>query len=101
VAKTGKTSEGTKPIKLGRDLRIASAAGTYAALAAAAEGGSGTVAIDAKPVEKADAAGVQALLAGRIVLERAGKELTWVGCSTQLRAAAGLLGLAEALGLPE
>lgn len=101
MAKTSKTLETGKPIKLGRDLRIASAAGAYAAFIAAAHGAVATVSVDARQIEKADAAGIQALLAGRIAVVRAGKALVWVGCSAQLRSAAALLGLAEALELPQ
>jgi anti-anti-sigma regulatory factor len=51
-------------------------------------------------VEKVDAAGLQALLAGRRLLEAAGKSVAWTGCSPQLVAVAGLLGLAGPLGIP-
>jgi len=99
VAKSGKPSE-TKTIKLARDLRIAGAAAAFGALRAATEAGESRIALDARQVEKVDAAGLQALLAGRQALGAAGKALSWVGCSAQLIAAAGLLGLAEHLELP-
>jgi anti-anti-sigma regulatory factor len=99
VAKSSKASE-TKTIKLAPDLRIAGAAAAFAALRGAAEAAESAVALDARQVEKIDAAGLQALLAGRRALSGAGKKLSWVGCSAQLAAAAGLLGLAEQLELP-
>jgi anti-anti-sigma regulatory factor len=98
VAKTNKTS-GAKTIKLGRDLRIAGAASAFAALCSAAAESASRIALDASQVEKVDAAGIQALLAGRIALADAGKQLSWAGRSPQLVAAADLLGLAEALEL--
>lgn len=81
------------------DLRIAGAAAAYASLRSAAEGPAARIAIDATQVEKVDAAGVQALLAGRKALEQAGRQPTWAGISPQLKAAAQLLGLAELLEL--
>lgn len=99
MAKTGKGSE-IKTIKIGRDLRIAGAAAAFGALRSAAEAAESRVALDARQVEKVDAAGLQALLAGRQALASAGKAVSWVGCSAQLSAAAGLLGLAEHLELP-
>jgi anti-anti-sigma regulatory factor len=57
--------------------------------------------LDARQVEKVDAAGLQALYAGRDLLARAGKTLGWAGCSPQLAAAAALLGLVDALELPK
>jgi anti-anti-sigma regulatory factor len=90
VAKSSKASE-TKTVKLAGDLRIAGAAAAFGALRSAAQ---------ARQVEKLDAAGLQALLAGCQALGRAGKLVSWVGCSAQLTAAAGLLGLAEGLELP-
>jgi anti-anti-sigma regulatory factor len=101
VAKTNKASEGGKTIKIGRDLRIASAVSAYGALRAASDGAEDRVMLDARQVEKVDAAGIQALLAGRRELLRAGKAVSWSGCSAQLKSAAGLLGLAKALELPE
>ena len=102
MAKTSKTSETTKPIKIGPDLRIGSAAATFEALRdVAARGRESSVAIDARQVERADAAGLQALLAGWMALKSAGKTASWAGCSEQLKSAAGLLGLADALELPQ
>lgn len=98
MAKTNKASE-TKTIKLATDLRIAGAAAAFGALRSAAEAAEPRVALDARQVEKVDAAGLQALLAGRQALASAGKALSWAGCSAQLTAAAGLLGLAEHLEL--
>lgn len=100
VAKTSK-SEAGRSIKLGPDLRIATASTTFQALRDAAAGPGGKVVLDARQVEKADAAGLQALLAGRRALQEAGKSVAWTGCTPHLKAAAGMLGLAEALGLPE
>jgi anti-anti-sigma regulatory factor len=99
VAKNSKAAE-TKTIKLARDLRIAGAATAFGALRSAAESPERRVALDARQVEKVDAAGLQALLAGRQALGGAGKAMSWTGCSPQLTAAAGLLGLAELLELP-
>jgi ABC-type transporter Mla MlaB component len=96
VAKTSKASE-TRTIKLAGDLRIAGAAAAFGALCSAAEAAELRVALDARQVEKVDAAGLQALLAGRRALASAGKAMS---CSAQLAAAARLLGLAEHLELP-
>ncbi len=101
MAKTSKASEAVKTIKIARDLRIAGAAGAFATLRSAAEGSESRIALDARQVEKVDAAGLQALLAGRRALESGRKKVSWVGCSAQLKAAAGLLGLAESLELPQ
>jgi hypothetical protein len=57
--------------------------------------------LDGRQVERADAAGLQALLAGKLELERGGKRVEWNGATEQLTAAAGLLGLADALGLAQ
>jgi anti-anti-sigma regulatory factor len=99
MAKTSKAAEGLKTLKVARDLRIGAAAVVYGELCAAAEGRDSRVALDARQVEKVDAAGLQALLAGRRVLAEAGKTVSWTGCSAQLRSAAELLGLAEPLGI--
>ena len=90
-----------KTLKLGKDLRIATAGPTFVALKKAASVGDARVSLDAGQVEKVDAAGLQALLAGRAVLLRAGKAVTWSGASPQLAAAATLLGLCESLELPK
>lgn len=100
MAKTSKAPE-TKTLKLARDLRIAGAAAAFGSLRDAAAGGAARIALDARQVEKVDAAGLQAILAGRAALLEAGKKLSWSGCSAQLKSAATLLGLAEALGLPQ
>jgi anti-anti-sigma regulatory factor len=98
VAKTSKSS-GQKTIKVPPDLRISSASAAYASLRGAASGSSARIVLDATQVEKVDAAGIQALLAGRNALVQAGKQPSWAGASPQLKAAAQLLGLAEALEL--
>ncbi len=98
MAKTSKSS-GQKTIKVPADLRIASASATYSSLREAANGSPARVALDAGAVEKVDGAGIQALLAGRAEIARAGKQLSWSAASPQLKAAAELLGLARALGL--
>lgn len=100
MAKTSKADLG-KAIKLGRDLRIAAASATFQSLREAAGGPEQRIVLDAKQVEKADAAGLQALLAGRMAIEGAGKRVEWSGATAQLKSAAGLLGLADALGLPQ
>lgn len=99
MAKTSKAAEGGKKVRLERDLRISAAAATYAALRAAAQGKEPRVLLDAGQVEKVDAAGLQALLAGQRLLAASGKSVTWAGCSTQLSSAAELLGLAGPLGI--
>jgi anti-anti-sigma regulatory factor len=91
----------TKTVKIGRELRIATAGAAFVALRKAAGGSEARIALDAGQVEKIDAAGLQALLAGRAALARAGKAVTWAGCSPQLTAAATLLGLGESLELPK
>lgn len=101
VAKIKKTAEPGRAIGLGADLRIATASATYKSLRDAASGPHAQVVLDARLVEKADAAGLQALLAGRMALEVAGKRVEWRGVTPQLRAAASLLGLADALGLAQ
>ena len=101
MAKTSRASAAAKTIKIARDLRISGAAAVFGALSSAAEAAESRVALDARQVEKVDAAGLQALLAGRKALGSAGKTLSWVGCSAQLRSAAGMLGLAESLELPQ
>jgi anti-anti-sigma regulatory factor len=101
MAKTSKASEAIKTIKIARDLRIAGAAAAYGALCTAAQGAEARVALDGRPVEKVDAAGLQALLAGRRALVSSGKKVSWTGCSPQLQAAAALLGLAEHLEMPQ
>jgi anti-anti-sigma regulatory factor len=100
MAKTSKASEASKTLKVTRDLRVAGAAAAYAVLRAAAAAPEGRIVLDARQVEKVDAAGIQALLAGRSALAAAGKKLAWLGCSAQLKSAAALLGLAQALELP-
>lgn len=101
VAKIKKTAEPGSAIRLGADLRIATASATYKSLRDAASAPHAQVVVDAKLVEKADAAGLQALLAGRMALEGAGKRVEWRGVTPQLRAAASLLGLVDALGLAQ
>jgi anti-anti-sigma regulatory factor len=99
----GKTSKGSgaKTIKIARDLRIAGAAAVFSALRSAAAESGGRIALDASQVEKVDAAGIQALLAGRRALTGAGKQVLWTGSSPQLAAAADLLGVAKDLELPK
>lgn len=105
VAKTskataaGRPAASTRTVKLGRDLRIATAHATFSVLRAAAAGAEQRVVVDARQVEKADAAGLQAVLAGRAEIVRAGKDLAWSEATPQLKAAAELLGLQQALGL--
>ena len=97
----GRTSKTTaaKIVKLAPDLRIVGAATAFAALSSAAGERHERIVLDARKVEKVDAAGVQAVLAGRAVLSAAGKRVEWAGASAQLEAAAELLGLREALGM--
>jgi len=99
VAKTSKAADASKTVKIAHDLRVAAAAAAYAELCAAAKARERRVALDARQVEKVDAAGLQALLAGKRALTEAGKAVSWAGCSPQLRSAAELLALAEPLGL--
>ena len=98
MAKTSKSS-GKKTIKVPVDLRITGAGAVFTSLRGAASGPSASVALDGSQVEKVDAAGIQALLAGRHALAQAGKQISWAGASPQLQAAAQLLGLASALEL--
>ena len=100
MAKSGKTAGSDKTVKLGRDLRIATAVPVFNAFRDASASKGLEVLVDGGQVEKADAAGLQALLAGRLAVGAAGKSMTWTGCTPQLRSAAELLGLAEALELP-
>src|SRR5204862_8134039 len=100
MAKTNKSSGKVRAIKLGEDLRIGAARAAFEALRGAAAKPEKQVALDAREVEKVDAAGLQALLAGRMALAKAGKAVTWAGVAAQLGAAAALLRLSESLGLP-
>ena len=100
MAKNAKASGKVRAVKLGGDLRIGTAKAAFDALRGAAAKPERQVALDALEVEKIDAAGLQALLAGRMALAKAGKTVTWTGVSPQLGAAAALLGLAETLELP-
>jgi len=99
VAKTTKSSEAVKTVRLARDLRVAGAAAAFASLRELAVAGGSRIALDAGQVEKVDAAGLQALVAARRLLADSGKTVSWSGCSAPLRSAAELLGLAEPLGL--
>ncbi|HWA38188.1 MAG TPA: STAS domain-containing protein [Burkholderiales bacterium] len=100
MTRTPRSGESGKTVKLGQDLRIATAAATFNALRDASRAKEPRVTLDGGQVEKADAAGLQAVLAGRGALASAGKKVAWSGCTPQLRSAAELLGLAEALELP-
>lgn len=100
MARTSKTTP-AKLVKLEADLRIAGAAAAFAALRSAAEERHARITVDVGKVEKVDAAGLQALLAGRGLLVAEGKTVEWTGGSPKLDAAADLLGLREALGLPK
>jgi anti-anti-sigma regulatory factor len=100
MAKTGKTSAKARAVKLDADLRVGSAAAVFQALREAARKPEKSVTLDGSEVEKVDAAGLQALLAGRQALAQAGKKVTWNATSAQLCAAAILLGLNENLELP-
>jgi anti-anti-sigma regulatory factor len=101
MAKQAKASQAVKTIKVAEDLRISGATAAYGMFQAAAAGTEARVMLDGRRVEKVDTAGIQTLLAGHHALTRAGKTVRWAGCSPQLKAAAELLGLAGALGLPE
>jgi anti-anti-sigma regulatory factor len=100
MAKSGKGSAKARAVKLDADLRVGGAAAVFEALRAAARKPEKSVALDGSEVEKVDAAGLQALLAGRQALAEAGKNVTWSATSAQLSAAATLLGLNENLELP-
>ncbi len=99
MTEASRGGEGAGEVLLARDLRIGGAAAAYAALRSAAEGASEDVALDGGEVEKVDAAGLQALIAGRRLLAEAGKATHWRAVSAPLRAAADLLGLASPLGI--
>jgi ABC-type transporter Mla MlaB component len=100
MAKTGKPAGKARALKLEGDLRIGGAAGVLELLRAAARKPEKQIALDARQVERVDAAGLQALLVGRQLLVDAGKSVSWTAPSAQLTAAAALLGLAERLELP-
>jgi anti-anti-sigma regulatory factor len=100
VKKAGKQTGTAKPLKVGPDLRIGAARPLFESFRAAARAPGERVVVAAGEVEKADAAGVQALVAGALLLRQAGKKLSWDGCSAQLRSAADLLGVAGVLELP-
>jgi len=94
-------SRAGKPLVLGPELRIGTATQTFSALSGAVRDAGATLELDAGNVEKADSAGVQALVAGVLLARSAGKALAWKGCSTPLKAAAELLGVAAVLELPQ
>jgi anti-anti-sigma regulatory factor len=100
VRKAAKQAGAAKPLKVGNDLRIAQARTLFEAFGAACRAPAQRIVVDAGQVDKADAAGVQALVAGTLLLRQAGKSVTWAGCSPHLRSAADLLGVATLLELP-
>jgi anti-anti-sigma regulatory factor len=82
---------------LGDDLRIARATEIAGLLASASDAGS--VEIEAAQVERVDAAGLQALVAGIARLRKAKVACRWSGVSPALASSAALAGLAAALEL--
>ena len=85
-------------IALAADLRIGSARAAFAALQVPEPGV--TVVIDAAPVSKVDAAGLQAIVAGLARWRSAGTRWRWENPAPALVASARLAGLAATLGLP-
>jgi len=100
VKKAGKQAGAAKTLKVGHDLRIAQARALFEALGAASRAPAERIVLDASHVDKTDAAGIQALVAGTLLLRQAGKSLSWAACSAHLRSAADLLGVARELELP-
>lgn len=91
------TAAGDHRITLPADLRIGSAAPTWALFVAST--GVATVVIDASHVSKVDASGLQLLAAAVARLRAAGTAWRWHEASEALRGAAQLAGLAVALEL--
>lgn len=100
MKRAAKQAGAAKPVKVGHDLRIAQARAIFQAFGVAARAPGGGVVVDAGEVDKADAAGVQTLVAATLLLRQSGKTVTWAGCSAHLRSAADLLGVAGVLELP-
>lgn len=100
MKKAAKQAGAAKPLKVGHDLRIGEARALFEALDAASRLPGERIVLDAGHVDKADAAGVQALVAGTLLLRQAGKSVSWAGCSAHLRSAADLLGVAGVLEFP-
>ena len=96
MARSKNRSE-SRRVSLGDDLRIARAAEVASLLASASDAGS--IEIDAAQVERVDAAGLQALVAGIARLRKAKVSCRWGGVSPTLASSAALAGLAEALEL--
>jgi len=97
MARTKNRAE-SRRISLGGDVRIARAAEVMKLLAdaRAAE----AIEIDGAEVERVDAAGLQALVAGLSRLRAAKVSCRWSAVSPALAASAELAGLDEALQLP-
>ena len=83
---------------MGDDLRIARAREVAALLAEARA--AGAVEIDASQVERVDAAGLQALVAGVARLREAKVAVRWGGVAPALSTSAAIAGLAGVLELP-
>jgi len=96
MARSKNRSE-SRRVSLGDDLRIARAAEVASLLASASDADS--VEIEAAQVERVDAAGLQALVAGIARLRHAKVACRWSGVSPVLASSAALAGLAEALEL--
>ena len=87
----------SRRVSLGEDLRIGRAREIVQLLGDACTAKS--IEIDAAQVERIDAAGLQALVAGLARLRAAKVTWRWHGASPTLSAAAALAGLAAALEL--
>jgi anti-anti-sigma regulatory factor len=97
MARSKNRSE-SRRISLGSDLRIARAAEVTALLAGAA--GATSLEIDAAQVERVDAAGLQALVAGLGRIKAANIACRWGGVSPALASSAAVAGLDDVLELP-
>lgn len=92
------TTEQQAPLALPADCRIAALPALKDALLAAL--GEGAVTLDGRHVERTDTAALQLLLLFRRELALRGANLSWLGASSALLEAAGLLGLTQTLELP-
>jgi ABC-type transporter Mla MlaB component len=96
---TGKVSTPARAaVMLPADCRLASLDGLAAELRGALDASAAV--LDGRAVERVDTAALQLLLAFRRELSGRGHVVSWLGASSPLNDAAGLLGLARELDLP-
>lgn len=91
-------SEAVEELELPVDLHIAEVQAVYERLQGVVQAGHG-LRVNAQAVERADAAGLQLMLACVTEMARLGLSFQWQTPSHALLASARLLGLTEELGL--